>query len=137
MKIELFALCDFAQAEPTGKLNLLGIFDHLYAREAPVLRSVFAIAARIRFESHEEGPKTLTMTLVDSDGTRVLPQMRAQFPVKIQPAETNATLNYAMVIPQAKFPRFGDYQVDLAVDDKIEASLPLYVRQHPATLPPA
>jgi hypothetical protein len=43
-----------------------------------------------------------------------------------------------MVIPQIKLPRFGDYQIDLTVDDKVEASIPLHVRQHsaPAAPPP-
>lgn len=135
MKVEIFSLCDFAQAEPTGKLNILGVFDHLYAREVPYKRSVFAVAARIRFDLSEEGPKTIALAFIDSDGKPVLPVMRAQFPLKIPPNEANATLNYVIVIPQIQFPRFGDYQIDLSVNDKIEATLPLYVRQRPA--PPA
>jgi hypothetical protein len=135
MKVEILSLCDFAQAEPTGKLNLLGAFDHLFGKEAPVARSVFAVAARLRFESHEEGARTVSVSLVDSDGKPVIPVLRAKFTVKIQPQESSATVNYVMVIPQIKFARFGDYQVDLAVDDKTEASIPLYVRQRSA--PPA
>lgn len=132
MKVEIFALCDFAQTEPTGKLNILGVFDHLYAREVPYKRTIFAVAARIRFDLTEEGPKTIALAFIDSDGKPVLPVMRAQFPLKVQPTESNATLNYVMVIPQIQFARFGDYQIDLSIDDKIEATLPLYVRQRPA-----
>ena len=132
MKVEIFSLCDFAQAEPTGKMNILGAFDHLYAREAPFKRGVFAVAARLRFELHEEGPKTVALTIIDSDGKPVIPAIRAQFPLKVQPNEANATLNYVMIIPQIQFARFGDYQADLSLNDKIEASLPLYVRQRPA-----
>jgi hypothetical protein len=137
MKVEILSLCDFAQAEPTGKVNILGSFDRLYAHEAPVVRSVCAIVARIRFEPHEEGTKTVSLAFIDSDGQRVLPLLRAQFPVKVQPAEASTVVNYVMVIPQIKFPRFGDYQIDLAVDDKIEATIPLFVRQRQAPPPPA
>lgn len=129
MKVELLSLCDFAQAEPTGKMNLLGTFDRILAKEAPVARAVFAVAARLRFEAHEEGARTVALSFIDSDGQRVMPLLRAQFNVKVQPNESSATLNYVMVIPQIKFPRFGDYQIDLAVDDKVEATIPLYVRQ--------
>jgi hypothetical protein len=131
MKVELFTLCDFAQAEPTGKMNLLGTFDRIVAKEAPITRSVFAVAARLRFEAHEEGARTVALSFIDSDGQRVMPLLRAQFNVKVQPSEPSATLNYVMVVPQIKLPRFGDYQIDLAVDDKVEATLPLYVRQRP------
>lgn len=132
MKVEILSLCDFAQAEPTGKLNILGAFDHIFAKEAPIPRAVFAVAARLRFESHEEGARTVSVSFIDSDGQRVIPHLRAQFTVKIQPNESSATLNYVMVIPQIKFARFGDYQIDLAVDDKVEATIPLYVRQRAA-----
>jgi hypothetical protein len=133
MKVELFTLCDFAQAEPTGKMNLLGTFDRIVAKEAPITRSVFAVAARLRFEAHEEGARTVALSFIDSDGQRVMPLLRAQFSVKVQPNEPSATLNYVMVVPQIKLPRFGDYQIDLSVDDKVEATLPLYVRQRPAS----
>ncbi len=129
MKVEFLTLCDFAQAEPTGKMNVLGTFDRIVAKEAPVTRSVFAIAARLRFEAHEEGTRTLVLSFIDSDGQRVIPLLRAQLTVKVAPNEPTATVNYVMVLPQLKLARFGDYQVDLAVDDKVEASVPLYVRQ--------
>lgn len=135
MRVELFTLCDFAQAEPTGKMNLVGTFDRIFAKEEPVKRSLFAVAARLRFEAHEEGARSVVLSFIDSDGQRVMPLLRAQFTVKLPPGEPSATLNYVMVIPQLKLPRFGDYQIDLAVDDKVEATLPLYVRQRAA--PPA
>lgn len=135
MKIEILTLCDFAQAEPTGKMNILGSFDRIYAKEAPVARSVFAVAARIRFEAHEEGERSVSLSFIDSDGQRVMPLLRAKFTVKVPPNESSATLNYVMVIPQIKFARFGDYQVDLAVDDKVEATSPLYIRHRPASTP--
>jgi hypothetical protein len=136
MKVELLSLCDFAQAEPTGKMNLLGTFDRIFAKEAPVARTVFAVAARLRFEAHEEGARTVALSFIDSDGQRVMPLLRAQFNVKVQPNESSATLNYVMVIPSIKFARFGDYQIDLAVDDKVEATIPLYVRQRAAPAAP-
>jgi hypothetical protein len=132
MKVEILTLCDFAQAEPTGKMNILGSFDRILAKETPINRAVFAVAARIRFEAHEEGLKTVSLSFIDSDGQRVMPLLRAQVNLKVQSTESTATLNYVMVIPQIKFARFGDYQIDLAVGDKVEATIPLYVRQTPA-----
>jgi hypothetical protein len=117
-------------------MNILGSFDRINAKEAPIARAVFAVAARIRFDAHEEGAKTVSLYFIDSDGQRVMPLLRAKFGVKVQPNESSATLNYVMVIPQIKFERFGDYQIDLAVDDKVEATIPLYVRHRPAP-PPA
>ena len=51
------------------------------------------------------------------------------------PGEASVVLNYVMVIPQMKIPRFGDYQIDLAVDDTVKSSIPLLVRHRPAATP--
>ena len=50
MKVELYVLCDAATADAGGKLNILGVFDRLNAREAPVTHPLCALAVRLRFE---------------------------------------------------------------------------------------
>ena len=132
MKVEVLSLCDFAQADPAGKLTIVGSFDRIHAAEEPITRSVFAIAARLRFEIDEEGTKSVALSLVDSDGGRVMPGINAKFPVKVPQGESTASVNFVMLIPKLSFPKFGDYQLDLSIDSKIEAIVPLYVRQRPA-----
>ena len=110
-------------------MNIVGTFDRILAKEAPIHRAVFAVAARIRFEPQQEGAKSISLSFIDSGGRRVMPLLRAQFHLKVQANESSATLNDVMVIPQVKVARFGDYQIDLAVDDKVEATIPLYLRR--------
>jgi hypothetical protein len=64
MKVELFALCDAATADAGGKLNILGVFDRLNAREAPVTHPLCALAVRLRFERLEEGQKRVRVSFV-------------------------------------------------------------------------
>jgi len=138
MKVEILTLCDFAQTDASGKVNILGAFDRIFAKEEPIVRTIFAVAVRMRFDASEEGPRAVSLSFIDSDGQRVLPLLRAQFNIKSQPNESSATVNCVMVVPQIKFAKFGDYQVDLLVDDKVEASTPLCVRQRSApAAPPA
>ena len=37
MRVEIFTLCDAATVDAGGKLSILGSFDRLNAREAPVI----------------------------------------------------------------------------------------------------
>ena len=48
MNIEAFLLCDAATGHQ-GKLNVLGAFDTIYAKQLPVIHPACAIALRIRF----------------------------------------------------------------------------------------
>jgi hypothetical protein len=129
MKTELFCLCDFASAEPTGKMNVVGIFDAIYAMEAPAAHGLCSIAIKIRFGKAEEGLKKLRISFVDSDGNPVLPSMEMQIHVLVQAPAQSATVQVVSLIPQIRFSKFGEYSIDLAIDGRQEASIPLFVHQ--------
>lgn len=129
MKVEVFNLCDFASADAGGKLNIIGIFDALYAKEAPVTHGLCALAVRIRFDSIEVGLKKIRISFTDSDGKLIMPAMEAQIAVQIGSNQPSATAQIVSIMMQLHLPSFGEYSIDLAVDGRQEASTPLYVRQ--------
>jgi hypothetical protein len=135
MKVEIFSLCDFATADASGKLTLVGVFDTVWAREVPATHGLCALAIRIRFNKIEEGLKKFKISFIDSDGNPVMPAMEMQIPVQIPPHLQQATAQVVFLIPQVKFSNFGEYGIDLAVDSRQEMSTPLYVRQLPI-IPP-
>jgi hypothetical protein len=127
MKVEIFTLCDAATTDAAGKLNILGSFDRLNAREAPVTHPQCALALKLRFERLEEGQKRIRIAFVDSDGASVMPALDTTTQVQFRPDDSSATASLVLVIQQLKLPRFGEYSIDLAVDDRHEASIPLLV----------
>ena len=127
MKVEIFTLCDAATTDAAGKLNILGSFDRLNAREAPVTHPQCALALKLRFERLEEGQKRIRIAFVDSDGASVMPTLDTTTQVQFRPDDSSATASLVLVIQQLKLPRFGEYSIDLAVDDRHEASIPLLV----------
>jgi hypothetical protein len=131
MKVEIFTLCDAATTDAAGKLNILGSFDRLNAREAPVTHPQCALAIKLRFERLEEGQKRIRIAFVDSDGASVMPTLDASTQVQFQPSDSSATTSLVLVIQQLRLPKFGEYSIDLAVDDRHEASIPLLVSRAP------
>src|SRR5262245_35252621 len=129
MKAEIFALCDFATAEPTGKLNILGAFDHINAVAAPVVWPVCALALKVRTDRFKEGVKRFTVRFIDADGNTVIPALDAQTQIRLSPGESTATCQFVVIMPQLKLPDFGEYAIDLAVDGVPIASIPLYVQR--------
>src|SRR5205823_3073989 len=106
MKLELLTLCDFAKGEPTGKLYVIGTFDHIFTPHTPAPSPMCAIASRLRFEAVEQGVKNVTVSFVDSDGTKVIPDVSVQMTVQIPPGESTATANVVVMLPSVNLPRF-------------------------------
>lgn len=127
MKIEIFALCD-AATEQGGKLNILGTFDHIWARESPVTHPLCAIALKIRFDRIEEGNHRLRITFADADGKLVMPGIDGSLGVRFRPEESTATANVVLHVQQIKLENFGEYTIDVAIDGRHEGSIPLYVK---------
>ncbi len=128
MKVEIFTLCD-AATEYGGKLNILGSFDHLWAKEVPVVHPHCAVAIKLRFARIEEGNHRLRITVGDADGKLVLPALDASVAVRFTAdGDETAVANLILNIQQLKLPSFGEYTVDMAVDGRQEGSLPLYLR---------
>lgn len=130
MNVEVFALCD-AATDSGGKLNILGVFDHIWTNETPATHPLCAIAVRIRFARIEEGNHRLNVTFADTDGKLVLPGLEASLGIRFGPEDPTASANVVLCIQKLKLETFGEYTIDLAIDGRHEGSIPLYVTQRP------
>ena len=131
MNIELFALCD-AAADYNGKLSILGAFDAIWARTAPAVHPQCAVALRMRFSKIEEGEHKVKINIVDADGKSVVKPFETTANIRYQEKINSIAANMILNLHGIKFTAFGDYSIDLTVNGKHEASLPLYVNQLPA-----
>jgi hypothetical protein len=130
MKTEAFLLCD-AATNQQGKLNVLGAFDNIFARQAPVVHSACAIACRIRFDRSEEGEHAMTINVIDMDGKDIMPPMNGKINVRIGPDVESNAVNLILNVQGMRLEKYGEYQIDLSIDGRHQASLPFYVRQFP------
>ncbi len=130
MNIQVAVLCD-AATDNAGKLNLLGAFDTIITPQLPAVHPQCSIALRATFSNAEEGKHKLKLTFVDEDGKPVMPSM--EIPVEVAvPEETHfISRNFIINIQQLKFDTPGYYSIDIALDDKEQASIPLLVRHAP------
>ena len=135
MKVEILNLCDYATGEMTGKMTLVGIFDVIYAKEAPVSIIMCSLAVRLRFDQNEQGIKRIKCTIVDSDGIVIVPATETIVQVRVLPEWKTATAQVVALIPQLRLPHFGDYSVELEIDGRLESASPLYVREVPMESP--
>jgi len=128
MNVEIFTLCDAATLDTAGKLNILGSFDRLNAAAEPIVHMHCALALKLRFERIEESDKKFRLAFVDSDGAAVMPPLEGTAQVRFQDNDSSSTVSMALGIQQLKLPKFGEYSIDLAIDGRHEASIPLFVK---------
>ncbi len=130
MNIEAFLLCD-AATDQQGKLNVLGAFDNIFAKKVPTMHPACAIAARIRFEKIEEGSHTIRIHIIDEDGKPIGPKLEGNVNVRIGDDVGSTATNIVLNIQRLKFEKYGQYRIDLAIDNQIMGSLPFHVREAP------
>ncbi len=130
MNIEIFTLCD-AAADYQGRLNILGVFDTIFAAQVPAMHPFCSVALRMRFQRTERGQHRITLDIVDDDGSPVIPPIEGAFNVDIAGNAQVASANLVLNLGQLQFKNYGEYAVNLAIDARQEASLPFWVKGPP------
>lgn len=128
MQVEILTLCD-AAADYQGRLSLLGAFDTITAASFPATHPHCHIALRIRFNRIEDGSHSIRIHVVDDDGSLIMPNLEGQVGVEFMDDTPSASVNFILGIQGLPLAKPGTYAVNLAVDGKQEATVPLYVRE--------
>jgi hypothetical protein len=127
MQVEILALCDSAN-DYQGRLCLLGAFDIIQARSFPATHPHCAIALRLRFTRIENGTHSVRLHFVNEDGQLILQPLEAQLGVDCSGEIGTASTNLVLAVQGLVLERPGDYAINLAVDGRHSASIPLFVR---------
>ena len=127
MNIQVAVLCDAAN-EDSGKLNLLGAFDTIYAQQMPAVHPQCSVALRVTFMSGEEGERKLELNFVNADGHPIMPAIEIPVSVVLPEEMHFVTRNFIVNIQQLKFAEAGLYSVDVRLDDKSKGNIPLSVK---------
>src|ERR1700690_3112596 len=129
MNIEVFSLCDAATVDVSGKLNVLGAFDTIWAARMPAVYPQCAIALRVRFDGIERGEHRVTVNFVDLDGKHIIPGANGTINIHFSDDQRSGSANLVFNLQMLKLENLGEYSIDLAVDSRKEASLPLFIRE--------
>jgi len=133
MNFQTAVLCDAATHEDSsGKLNLLGAFDTIYAPHMPAVHPQCAVALRVTFFPGDEGARQISINFINADGHSIMPGF-PPIPVDVTlPGEVHfLTRNFIVNIQQLKFEEPGLYSVDIQLDGETETSIPLLVKLLP------
>lgn len=133
MDVKLALLADAANVSREGKLNILGVFDAIYARQFPTVHPHMALVLRFEAGPAEKGTaRHVEVQLVAADG-RVLVNLPGHVNLAHPGAGEPAVLDHVLSFTNTRFEAPGRYTLRVAVDGVVAAALRLRVEQ----LPPA
>ena len=131
MNVQVAVLCDAATQDSSSKLNILGAFDTIFAPQLPAVHPQCAVALRATFAADDEGRHQLALNFINADGRSIMPPIEIPLTVTL-PADTHfISLNFVVSIQQLQFPAAGLYSVDIRLDGKSQAGIPLQVKLIP------
>jgi hypothetical protein len=106
-------------------------FDKIYAEKMPAVHPACTIVARIRFSKIEQGEHKIKIKVIDEDGKAIGPELEDTISIKVGDKEDSSVGNFILNIQGLRLENYGDYRIDLAIDGRQEASLPLEARKVP------
>ena len=126
-------LADAANVSREGKLNVLGVFDTIYARSFPVAHPHMHLVLRFESGPAEAGTTCrLEVQLVAPDDT-----VMARLPVAmaVPPPETGerVRVDHILSFTNVVFERPGRYGLRVVLQDGTETVVPLRVEQVPVS----
>lgn len=135
MRLDFAVVADYAIVDQTGKLSVLGIFEHILVQRFPVVHPRLHLVLRLKGKRTEIGEHPVGIRLLDDQGAEILGGSGAvtfaEPPAGVTDIEANGIL--AFDVP---FARPGTYRFEITLDGAVAADVPLTVSQVPA-MPPA
>ena len=128
MEIDLALLADAATIDASGKLNILGIFDHLSAGSFPARHPHMVLILRFSAGVRESGKHAVGISLKDGSGHEL---MRIDGEMTLGPGPAAAagamSVPHVLNLEGVVLPTAGRYGFDVRVDDEHQVTVPLTV----------
>jgi hypothetical protein len=131
MKLVYSILADAAEVSAGNKLYLLGgDLDAIVAESVPVLHTKLALAIKLQAEISDIGHEHSIRIDVNGPSGFELVGVDIVLPKPAEPDAVTGKLGvymFAVNFPPIVFPAFGEYKVNLVLDDAVLSSHPLTV----------
>ncbi|WP_420633399.1 DUF6941 family protein [Candidatus Palauibacter sp.] len=126
MEIVLATLADCANTSNDGKLNLMGLFDTLFAATVPVTHPSMQLVLRIRAEPAEiDRQQELEIRCMDADGEELF-KVKGGFSVQAAPGKS-ATFNHVVGISNLTFQKYGGHTFSIFINRDLKQTIVLEV----------
>ena len=135
MELKLFLVADCANVTREGKLNVMGIFDRIYATNFPARHSSLHLIIKLVAELGEPGQtRDFTIKLLDPNGNQGF-DLSGQIQIPLSEQDRMPEVNLVLELKDLIFPQPGPYDIVLLIDKDHKGRLTLTVNKMDALQP--
>ena len=129
MRVTLAILADAANLSKEGKLNILGGFDSIVVGSVPTIHPHMSLVLCVEAEEKEAGTRQpFEIRCVGPQGDTVLAAKGTITPPSDFGGGAQVIRGTEIVeVRGLKFSDFGDYEVRMLIDDRVECRVPLTI----------
>ncbi len=138
MELQILLVADYANTTGDGKLNVMGIFQTIYAASFPVAHPDMYLIAQFTAGPAEYGrQRKVEIALLDEDAAEELVSFSAEVAIPRGSGGQRVNVPFLLRLVNTRFPRPGTYEFAVLVDNDEKGSLAIQVEQLPAAAPTA
>ena len=134
MHLDFAVVADYALVDQSGKLSVLGIFQHIWVQQFPAMHPRLHLVLRLKGRRTEVGEHAVQIRLLDEKGSESLGGSGnvtfAEPPAGVTEIEAGAILVF-----DVPFPHAGVYRFEITIDGEQKAAVPVTVSQLPPPAP--
>jgi len=139
MDVGLALLADYANVTAEGKLNIMGVFDVIYAHRFPTVHGQMQLVFSLEANPAEAGStKQLEIKLMGEDGLTLFSlagelSLQGKRPV---PIGELLKMNQIVGLQNVRFEKPGAYQIAILINGDVKRAVSLRVQERPAQQQP-
>lgn len=131
MEVTLAVLADYANVSREGKLNIMGIFDRVFARQIPSRFPPMQLVVRLEAPPAAlDTAHTIRVQLAEPDGTTVFDINGSFTPRGAEPGQS-VSVNHIIGIADLPLRRLGVHRAIIWIDEERKREVPLQVDEPP------
>lgn len=131
MNLTLGLIADYANVSREGKLNILGIFNIIWASKFPAVHPSMHLVVRFEAHSAEAGEsRAVKIRLVDADGNHLF-DFGGPITIPKGQAGNPIVMDHIIALNQVTFPKPGTYEFSILVDNDHKGEIPVQVLPAP------
>ncbi|GBE01458.1 hypothetical protein BMS3Bbin06_00306 [bacterium BMS3Bbin06] len=128
LTVPLAIVADNANISREGKLNVLGVFEHINAQKVPTAHPFMSLVFVIEGERAEaEREHELKIQLVDADG-KVIVNVEGGFKFGLpMSGQLRIKANHIINLVNVNFPDYGTYEFNIIINKEVRKQIPITI----------
>jgi len=132
--VDFAVVADYALVDQSGKLSVLGIFQHIWVQQFPAMHPRLHLVLRLKGRRTEVGEHGVQIRLLDEEGNESLGGSGTV--MFAEPADLITEIEAgAILVFDVPFPHAGVYRFEITIDGEQKAAVPVTVSQLPSPAP--